>query len=233
MCALKTKRHSYGVRRVGDGKKPEAYPLHEACQQDDLERAKVILGEAPDLAVGLDDHGATALHCAAISGSGQIVDLLLSSGADVNARDGTGSSPLHRAASAGHIKIAESLIAHGAAVNAEDDYGYTPLQLAILKEKSSMGHYLISMGAEKRKPLARPVSSWVQDESPEEKHGNLVVFVLLLAVPAFAIVNSFLKMANAHDSWELSRALDIGNPSGLGILGWICLFLAIPFRPRK
>ncbi len=49
-----------------------------------------------------DAVGSTALHCAAECNSGrQVLDLLLSAGADIQAEDNNGHSPLQVAASSG------------------------------------------------------------------------------------------------------------------------------------
>ena len=54
---------------------------------------------------GADNSGATPLHLAADRGYGQLVDLLLEKGADVNARDKTGAMPLNEAADKGHREV--------------------------------------------------------------------------------------------------------------------------------
>lgn len=55
----------------------------------------------------------TALHAAAIAGDLRTIQLLLSSGADVNALDRSGDSPAELAASRGHEECARFLEEHG------------------------------------------------------------------------------------------------------------------------
>ncbi|MEO1530247.1 MAG: ankyrin repeat domain-containing protein, partial [Planctomycetota bacterium] len=60
-------------------------------------------------------------------GNPEQVRYLISSGANVNHRDGKGKSALHRAAKSGFVKTTEVLLAAGADVDQEDPGGETPL----------------------------------------------------------------------------------------------------------
>ena len=72
--------------------------------------------------------GATALHAAVADPA--LVQLLLATGAKVNARDVRGVTPL-MSACAVHSESVERLIAAGAEVNATDNMGATPLMYAV------------------------------------------------------------------------------------------------------
>ncbi|MDC0065918.1 ankyrin repeat domain-containing protein, partial [Verrucomicrobia bacterium] len=79
-----------------------------------------------------EDVGTPPLHIAALVGSNEIVELLITKGADVNAKEEEeGWTPLFVAVGDGYKKIIELLIANGADVNAKDDVGDTPLDMAI------------------------------------------------------------------------------------------------------
>ena len=70
------------------------------------------------------------LHAAAAGKHRALVDLLLGSGADVNARQEGGWTALHAAAQDGDTPMIASLLAHGADANARNDAGQTPLTIA-------------------------------------------------------------------------------------------------------
>jgi ankyrin repeat protein len=76
----------------------------------------------------------------------EIVELLISKGADVNAKGDDGSIPLGTATLTGRKEIAELLIAEGADVNAKDDDGETPLDRAIKMKQTEMADLLRKHG---------------------------------------------------------------------------------------
>jgi len=90
----------------------------------------LLLGGGANAKIG-GPYGWTPLHDAAWSGHGEIVELLLDRGANVNARGGKyedyHTTPLHLAAREGHSEITTLLLNHGADLNAEDSSGDTPL----------------------------------------------------------------------------------------------------------
>ena len=92
------------------------------------------------------------LKCALDSDKKDVAELLITKGADVNARDKYGWVPLDRARSK---EIAERLVAAGADVNAKDKQGETPLHRASSKEVAEV---LIAKGADVN---ARDKSGWV------------------------------------------------------------------------
>jgi ankyrin repeat protein len=104
--------------------------LLEASKKGDIEAVKQHLAAGTDVNAW-DDSGWTPLIHAAEGGHKEIVELLIASGADLNAHIHlAGSTPLHYAALFGQKEIAELLIAKGADVNAKDDNGGTPLDFA-------------------------------------------------------------------------------------------------------
>ena len=72
----------------------------------------------------------TPLHSAAAGRHAGIAALLLSAGADPNARQQSGFTPLHAAAQHGDLALARALLDHGADPRLPDDDGRTPARLA-------------------------------------------------------------------------------------------------------
>jgi ankyrin repeat protein len=88
----------------------------------------------------------TSLHAAARKGLKEVVELLISEGTDVNAKNEDGWTPLHMAAAGGQNEIVELLIAAGADVNAKDRVGETPLDFAIQYKKPETADLLRKHG---------------------------------------------------------------------------------------
>ncbi|MHC4206587.1 MAG: ankyrin repeat domain-containing protein, partial [Planctomycetota bacterium] len=87
------------------------------------------------------------LQGAAAKGDIERVKLLISEGADVNARSRVGMTSLHWAAKFGQKAVAELLLAKGASVDARDVSGYTPLHYALGRGQQEVMDLLISKGA--------------------------------------------------------------------------------------
>ena len=82
-----------------------------------------------------DENGLTPLHFAKTK---EIADLLISKGADVNAKEAKNQiTPLHWAAWRGRKEIVELLIANGADVNAKEIGGDTPLDDVLLDKETA------------------------------------------------------------------------------------------------
>ena len=95
------------------------------------------------------EKGISPLHQAAFQGSIERVQELISSGADVNAKDEFDWTPLHDAAIQGHTQIVKLLIAAGANVNAQDnEEQYTPLHEAARMNYPEIKKMLIDAGAD-------------------------------------------------------------------------------------
>ncbi|HPZ08161.1 MAG TPA: ankyrin repeat domain-containing protein, partial [Candidatus Eremiobacteraeota bacterium] len=78
----------------------------------------------------------------------RIAELLLSEGANINAKDIDGETPFHWLSWNGSYKLlAHMLITEGADINAKNNFGATPLNLAIWNKKKKFVEFLKSMGA--------------------------------------------------------------------------------------
>ncbi|EAX98453.1 hypothetical protein TVAG_413490 [Trichomonas vaginalis G3] len=79
----------------------------------------------------------------------EIAKLLVSNGADVNAKDFENrKTPLHYAAERNCQKLAEFLISHGANINAKNKHGLSAIHYAAGKENKELIEILISHGAD-------------------------------------------------------------------------------------
>ena len=115
--------------------------------------------------------GDTALHRAADCGNVEILELLLSNGADINAKDRNGNTPLHLASffwpnstlvggrtwdlmvriprtSETSLDVTRSLLDHGADVNAVNCQGNTALHHSIITGQRSLVQLLLARNAD-------------------------------------------------------------------------------------
>jgi len=97
------------------------------------------------LAAGANVDARRALHEAVDRGHKEVVELLIATSADVNAKNQWGRTPLHQAAVRGRKEIVELLLANGADVNAKGDSGGAPLLSARTVEIAEL---LIANGAD-------------------------------------------------------------------------------------
>ncbi|HEX2523362.1 MAG TPA: ankyrin repeat domain-containing protein, partial [Terriglobia bacterium] len=126
---------------------PKLKTVITAARNQDLKRLRKLILPTPALAKGKDAGGSSVLHHAAAFGTKEILDLLLSQGADVNARNGRGATPLHWAVS--DEARTRLLLEKGAAINSQTDSGRTPLYLAASQsDHDSVLRLLLDKGAD-------------------------------------------------------------------------------------
>ena len=122
--------------------------IHDAATKGNIEAVKQHLDAGADVELKCVNCGGTVLRHAVSGGHIEIVELLVSKDADVNAKTEEGESPLHLAANRGHKEIIELLIARGADVDAKGDSGRTPLHVAAQKGHKEIIELLIAKGAD-------------------------------------------------------------------------------------
>jgi ankyrin repeat protein len=84
-----------------------------------------------------------------VSGPLEVLELLLSHGADASAQDAEhGYSALHYAVANAHPNAARTLIKHGANVNAQTKTGETPLHFAVRSRREDIATLLLDNGAD-------------------------------------------------------------------------------------
>ena len=129
-----------------------ADPIHDAAEKGNLIGVQTELDKGVDVNAKRED-GSTPLHGAAEGGHGEIVELLITAGADLHATTvsmlgGGGWIPLHSAARQGHRGIVELLIEMGTDVNTRDSAGKSTLHDAVLEGHKGIVELLINKGAD-------------------------------------------------------------------------------------
>jgi len=135
------------------GRKCMPYYLQDATQKDFdenrvLKYINYFASQGADVNAS-NTHNTSPLHYAIAYGNFETVTLLVSKGADVNAKDnavGLGS-PLHWAVSHGNVEIVKFLVSKGANVSATLNNRETPLDWARGDSRAEIREFLISKGA--------------------------------------------------------------------------------------
>jgi ankyrin repeat protein len=118
-----------------------------AVDASELDKVKGLLQSNPKLIGAVSDQGWPMLLIASQHGSKPMVELLLSAGADANAKNYSGEVALDYAALHGHKEIVQILLDHHADVNIKNDAGATPLAAAVSAGKSDIVALLKEHGA--------------------------------------------------------------------------------------
>ncbi|MCD4785141.1 MAG: ankyrin repeat domain-containing protein [Candidatus Eremiobacteraeota bacterium] len=126
-----------------------------AVKSGNVNKVKKLLKQNPNLAISRDDgskgaihKGKNPLHWAAIKGNGEIIMLILSAGADVNAKDKSGITPLGYSINWGKNNVTMILVKNKADVNMGNGIiGETPLHRAAAKGNNQVIMLLIDHGA--------------------------------------------------------------------------------------
>lgn len=128
--------------------------LHLACKNADVACVKAICeavgGEKSRIKLDLRNfQGLAAVHIAALSGHREVIKLVLSLGANINAQDtNSGRTALHHAVESGRHHVVEYLMSRGARVNAQTFAGNTALHTATGREMDEMVKLLVTNGAD-------------------------------------------------------------------------------------
>ncbi|XP_006882002.1 PREDICTED: NF-kappa-B inhibitor epsilon [Elephantulus edwardii] len=145
--------------------------LHMACQRQHLACARCLLEGRPEAGRGPPNsldlqlqnwQGLACLHIATLKRNRPLMELLLQSGADIDAQEGTsGKTALHLAVETQERSLVQFLLQAGARVDARMLNGCTPLHLAAGRGLRSIWSALCEAGADS---LLRNV----EDETPQD-----------------------------------------------------------------
>ena len=109
----------------------EDQKLYNAAIRGQLEVARGLVDEGASIEWANDNcNGMRALHAACYHGHDEVVQLLVTSGAEVDALDNWQRTPLHRAAAAGHVAACGLLLASEANTLMRTHNGETALDAA-------------------------------------------------------------------------------------------------------
>jgi ankyrin repeat protein len=180
-------------------------PLHSASNNGKPEIVQVLLAHGAKVDAE-NDLGETPLHLVRQGKYGsqfgvRVAQLLLNSGADVNARDKRYWTPLLSASYYGRREVAQVLLDHGAIAKVEDNQGKTPLhQLSQGSfESEEAGGHIAELF------LERGVSANAQDENREtplhvaSRCGRLEIVRVLLG---HASVKNARSRTSSHLGFE-------------------------------
>ncbi len=122
--------------------------IFEAAATGRAQRVRELLKKDPELAHAYSSDGWTALHLN--FGNGEIVKILLDSGADINAvsKNRFVAAPLQGAAASKRLEIARLLLARGAKVNTRGEGGGSPLHEAAGNGQIEFAQLLLDHGAD-------------------------------------------------------------------------------------
>lgn len=122
-------------------------PIGVAAYNGYVKIAEILIKHGADVNVQAED-GVTPLVNAILTNKPEMVDLLLSNGANPNyVLPDTGESPIIIAARNGNTKMVDSLINDGANVNYLDSGSLTSLDWAMIRNHSDCAEILINKGA--------------------------------------------------------------------------------------
>jgi len=132
--------------------------LHDAIQKGDVAKVKTLISNNNELIHMKSEKGQMPLHLAVQNGNQEIVDFLISKGADINAKDGEGNTPLitnaqnqpaiYFAIMNGLNELVAPILDNGQDVNESFEGNLTILLMAILSGNKEAIELLVDRGAD-------------------------------------------------------------------------------------
>ncbi|KAK4935086.1 hypothetical protein LTR10_023786 [Elasticomyces elasticus] len=144
--------------------------LARACNNNDLELAKLKFDERPEELNVADNAGNTPLQIAALEGHTEIVQFLLEKGCEVDTLNIDKETPLIDSVENGHLEVIRLLLEHGANPRLGNAKGEEPYEL--VKESDENYAEIRRLIAEaKDKPVSRRISV-DQTDAPRDNHSS-------------------------------------------------------------
>ncbi|MBP7460375.1 MAG: ankyrin repeat domain-containing protein [Candidatus Delongbacteria bacterium] len=125
-----------------------AQSLFDMIENRKTDEIKTMIQQHPDLMKQPDRYGRYPIHLAASKGNQELVEFMISQGADPNSVTPHQTSLMHFAAFGGNARIVAALIHQGIAVDPVNRQGVTPLIYAAQIGNLEIVHLLIEHGAD-------------------------------------------------------------------------------------
>lgn len=134
---------NHGASEDAPGRPPSTV-LYQAVIGHKPRAVRFLLDHHANPDIAATNESKTALHAAAQEGLTEMLDALISAGANVAAVDASGHTPLHLAVFSDHLDAASDLLGHGAHIDAADRSG---LVLIYYARSDRMVALLVQRGA--------------------------------------------------------------------------------------
>eukprot|EP00928_Gymnodinium_smaydae_P080008 TRINITY_DN63815_c0_g1_i1.p1 TRINITY_DN63815_c0_g1~~TRINITY_DN63815_c0_g1_i1.p1 ORF type:complete len:662 (-),score=86.51 TRINITY_DN63815_c0_g1_i1:429-2414(-) len=122
--------------------------LHQAASLGLADIARYLVEEGNCLVDQRNDAGCTALYRAVQRGQVSCAQLLLDSGAQIDAATNTGATPVYIAADRGYCELVDLLLSRGCNVKAATELQMTPLLIAAFNGREEVVRTLVAHGAD-------------------------------------------------------------------------------------
>tara|TARA_R110002051_G_scaffold230027_1_gene292069 strand:+ start:358 stop:840 length:483 start_codon:yes stop_codon:yes gene_type:complete len=122
--------------------------FYSAIRNGDTKLIDELITKDPSLINIKDQRGSTPLILATYYGHGDLANLLLERGADIDGKDGSGNTALMGVCFKGFAEIAKKLVDKGAKVNVINAMGATSLIYTAMFNKIEIAKILLNHGAD-------------------------------------------------------------------------------------
>lgn len=192
--------------------------LAAAAERGDMEAVRSLLQQKAEVN-GAQGDGTTALHWAVSNDDLAMTQMLLASGADVNAATRLGSiTPLFMACSNGNAAIIEALLKAGANANTPKAEGTTPLMMAAASGNANAVQVLLDHGAAVNAKESAHGQTALMFAADLNRDAAIKTLLEHGADPAIATevvrVGRGLAAETPRKAPATTRAGNVGNPEG-------------------